>query len=128
MSGDSRYLQGTVLGDRLPDRDQVRRLVADRVRSTPGVARLEPSLQQSLSRIAGQASGLLTGRQRPEADGGVHVTLDGARAHIKIDLMITQDESIVRVGDDVRDGVWQLLREAGFETVKVDVTVLGLEG
>ena len=122
------YLQGTVLGDDLPDRDQVRRLVAERVRSTPGVARLEPSLQQSLSKIAGRASGLLTGRQRPDSDGGVHVTLDGTTAHIKIDLVIRPDESIIRVGDEVRAGVWNLLREAGFDVVKVDVAVLGLEG
>lgn len=123
MSGE---MSGTVLGGELPDSKGVCRLVADRVACTPGVARLEPSLQQSLSRIAGQA-GRLLGRQVPAATDGVSARIRGGDVEVDIDVVIDTEASIIRLGDEIRTDVKNLLAAAGFAAITVNVAVLGVD-
>lgn len=123
MSGE---MSGTVLGGELPDSKGVCRLVADRVVCTPGVARLEPSLEQSLSRIAGQA-GRLLGRQVPAAADGVSARIRGGDVEVDIDVVIDTKASIVRLGDEIRTDVKNLLTAAGFAAITVNVAVLGVD-
>lgn len=132
IRSDAEAASGTVLGGARPEAATVRRLVAERVLATPGVTRLEPSLQQSISRIAGASwrrAGALMGRRtepKPMEDG-VHVTANGATVTVTIDVVMSADATMVHLGDEIRSDVRRLLLAAGFEKVRVDVAVLGVD-
>ncbi|SDS92258.1 hypothetical protein SAMN04488543_2649 [Friedmanniella luteola] len=89
------------------------------VLATPGVVRLEPTLQAALRRLGGSTG---TG-----ATGEVRVTRRGEIVDLSVDVVTEPDAQARRTAEAVRARLRTLLAEQGLQAGSVSVSVLSIE-
>lgn len=119
------FLQGSIITSRL-----VASLATRTTLETPGVLRIEPTLQSFLARLGPAA--LKNLRDSGSQDGtyrqnGVTATISDGTARVHLDIATDIAYTALRVAEAVQQRVRESISHTGLTPGRIDVTILAIE-
>lgn len=98
--------------------------------NTPGVSRVEPSLQRLIAELGASVAerlGLSDSARSKLKTGGIRVTLSGETAAVSIDIATEKNSPAVNVAQLLQGRIAQAIHREGFECGKIDINILSVE-
>ncbi|MDO5745590.1 MAG: hypothetical protein Q4P23_14135, partial [Micrococcaceae bacterium] len=93
---------------------------------TPGVLRLEPTIQDLIGRVAA-LGGAGTGRGRNRRHDGVVATIIDGMVRVRLDVATDITHTALQVAHAVQERVFEGVRATGLIPGTVDVSILAIE-
>lgn len=115
------YLQGSLISSQL-----IASLAARTALETPGVLRLEPTIQGFLSRIGPAALPRFRKSGSPPHDG-VAVTITNGTVSVHLDIATDITHTALTVAETVQQRVSDNIRRTGLTPGSVNISILAIE-
>lgn len=109
--------------------------ILDRVESvvteTPGVLRIEPSLERLIVEIGatiGEKLGLADQEREQIKTGGVRVNVSDRTVAVSVDIATDQGLPGLKTAQVLQERISDVIKDEGLDSGKVDVNILSVEG